>query len=417
MFLSLALMAISRVGVGAFTPSASVYLRILVIEQPATAQKVADLLAQGTPFALLASEYSIDSTKKDGGFMGQVKLAELQEQVRTAVKNLQVGEITGPIQVQAGLAFFQRTTMDYYAKALPLIQSKHYQAALTHLGQDLALNPDRVHSLELKTYALQQLGRSPEAKPVYREIIRREPINVLAHVNLGVILDKEGRHTEAAGLFEQAVHLDPAQDVAMYNLALIYASHLPDLPKALGYIQQAIALQPGAAHYYATLADIYTKQGKPQEARRALALAAQFDPHNATYHDRLAALEPSAPTSQTHKTAGRPQAPASHPVPAPSASQPVRNGKAAVSQPTAPATSIKVVTLPGGEDSSRVVMRQLQHNGFPVTLHINDSKPMSGIRIFHKPHATETAHKLQTLIDPGSRLKRLTWKSRFDIIV
>ena len=94
---------------------------MLIVNQPATARKVADLLAQGESFVQLASEYSVHPTKQHGGLLGLVALDDLQEQVRAMVGNLQVGQYTGPIPMPEGLAFFQRTTMAHYAEALRLM--------------------------------------------------------------------------------------------------------------------------------------------------------------------------------------------------------------------------------------------------------------------------------------------------------
>ncbi len=387
----------------AFAQASSVRLRMLIVNQPATARKVADLLAQGESFVQLASEYSVHPTKQHGGLLGLVALDDLQEQVRAMVGNLQVGQYTGPIPMPEGLAFFQRTTMAHYAEALRLMRSGTYQAALASLAKDLALNPDRVHSLELKAYALERLRRKPEAETVYREIIRQAPKNVLAHNNLGALLDQEGRHAEAAKLFERVIMLDPAQHVTLYNLAWLYAFELPNLTKALAYIQQAIAWKPDAARYYAVLGDIYKKQGKWEQARIAAAKAAALEPQHTKYQDRLAELGKAGSALKSKRPAVRLQ------------SDSDRN--TVLSQTLAPTVSIKVVVLPGGADTSHQVIRLLQQNGFPIALRITDPKPMNGLRIYHKPHAIETAQKLRDLIKPDLQLRRLTWKTQFDIIV
>ena len=81
-----------------------------------------------------------------------------------------------------------------------MMKAEKYKQALVPLEKDLALNPDRIHSRALKAYAFQRLNRTKEAKDAYREIIRRDPKNVLANNNLGTLLDQEGNYTEAAAL-------------------------------------------------------------------------------------------------------------------------------------------------------------------------------------------------------------------------
>jgi tetratricopeptide (TPR) repeat protein len=402
---------------GAFSQSSSVYLRTLVVDESDTARQVADLLAQGKPFAQLASEYSTDPTTKRGGLLGLVALEGLQEPIRVMVESLEVGEFTGPVRVQEGLAFFQRTTMAHYTEALRLMQSETYPEALVSLDEDLVLNPDRVHSLELKAYALQQLRWIPEAETVYREIIRQEPNNVLAYNNLGALLDQEGNYADAVKLFERAIALDPAQNVTPYNLAWLYAFRLNNPAKALGYIQKAIALQPNSANYYALLEDIYTKQGKGEQASIAFAKAVELPPPNTAYKESLAEPGTAERSLKPKSTTIGPQAAPSPPTSPHQAPKPAPSSHAALSQPCAPVASIKVVAHPGGAHTSRQITRLLQHNGFPVALRITDPNPMHGIRLFHKPHAIETAQRIRNLISPSLQLRRLTWKSQFDIIV
>jgi tetratricopeptide (TPR) repeat protein len=415
--LGVVLAAISLAVPRAFARPASVYLRMLVVKEPATARQVADLLAQGTPFAHLAYDYSIDSTKKQGGFLGLVALKELQAKIRMLVERLKVGEFTGPVRVPEGFAFFQRTTMAHYAKAIRLIRSNKYREALDPLDADLVLNPDRVHSLEFKAYVLQQLGRIPEAKVVYREIIRQKPTNVLAHNNLGMLLEQEGKYADAVTLFERAIALDPTQNVVLYNLAWLYASRLHNPTKALGFIRQAIALQPNSAAYYAMLGDIYTQQGKWKQARIAVAKAAELAPNNTVYKARLAVLETSETFPKPEKTVVQPRAVPARPTPPHPVPKPAPSGNPVVSQSSAASASIKVVTHPGGADASRSVKRLLQRHGFPVTLHITDPKPMKGIRIYHKQQSIDAAQRIRNLIAPALQLRRLTWESQFDIIV
>ena len=64
-----------------------------------------------------------------------------------------------------------------------------------------------------------------------------------------------------------------------------------------------------------------------------------------------------------------------------------------------------------------MVTRLLRENGFPVALRLDDPKPMQGLRVYHKPHATDTAQTLRNVIGLSVRLRPLTWKSRFDIII
>jgi tetratricopeptide (TPR) repeat protein len=407
----------------------SVYLRMIVVPDREAAKKVEELLTAGNSFPEIASKYSTDPTKDRGGFLGRVALKDLNEQIRAMVSSIRVGGITRPVRVQDGVAFFQRTTIDFYNDALRLMRTEKFEEALEPLNKDLKLNPDRVHSLTLKAYALQRLNRLDEAKDTYRKIIQREPKNVLAYNNLGTLLDQDGKYADAAKMFEQAVAIDPKQDVTLHNLAWINASRLNNPAKALGFIQKAIQLKPNAANYYAMLSDVYQKQGKRKEARRAMAKAASLEPANDEYRQILAQLKNGSSSGKTknlaaqqtsasaevkrQKSAAPPKAATPRSKPAP------RTSAAAIDRPAASPKpqSLKIVTHPGGAETSRQVGGLLEQNGFPVALRLQETKPLNGIRVYYKPHSAEAAEKIRDLLTPRPVLKKLTWKSKFDIIV
>ena len=124
----------------------SLYLRMILVQNQEDAKKVANELAKGRSFADVASQFSVDSTKERGGFLGQVALKDLNENIQVMVRSLKVGGYTGPVQVENGLAFFHRTTPAHYTYALELMRLEKFERALEPLNIDLALNPDRTHS-------------------------------------------------------------------------------------------------------------------------------------------------------------------------------------------------------------------------------------------------------------------------------
>ena len=413
-------------------------LRMILVKDAAAAGKVSNLLSQGKSFAGLARQFSTDPTKERGGFLGRVALKDLNEQVQAMVGRLKVGGFTGPVRVEKGLAFFQRTTTAHYTFALEMMKAEKFKQALVPLEKDLALNPDRIHSRALKAYAFQRLNRTKEAKDAYREIIRRDPKNVLANNNLGTLLDQEGNYTEAAQRFERAISLEPNQDVTLHNLAWIYASRLGRPSKALGFIRKAIALKPNDANYYTMLGSIYRQLGKTLEARKAVAQAVRLEPANAEHRKLLALLggavkEPAPVKKVAVKPVGRAKAgtpPGADKPPAPvrarlkpakrkpaSKSATPRKLTASARRPALPPPSIKVVTRLGGGKTVRLVGRLLRRNGFPVALRLKEAKPMKGIKIYYKVKSVGAARKIRDLISPRPQIKRMSWNSQFDIIV
>ncbi len=413
-------------------------LRMTLVKDKAAAGKVSNLLSQGESFAGLARRFSTDPTNKRGGFLGRVALKDLNDQVQAMVGSLKVGGFTGPVRVEKGLAFFQRTTTAHYTFALEMMKAEKYKQALVPLEKDLALNPDRIHSRALKAYAFQRLNRTKEAKDAYREIIRRDPKNVLANNNLGTLLDQEGNYTEAAQRFERAISIEPKQDVTLHNLAWIYSSRLGRPSKALGFIRKAIELKPDDANYYTMLGSIYRQLGKTFEARKAVAQAVRLEPANAEHRKLLALLggpvkEPAPAKKVAVKPAGRERSGTPRRADKPPASvrdrletakrkppsktATPRKRTASVRRPASPSPSIKVVTRLGGGKTVRLVGRLLRRNGFPVALRLKEAKPMKGIKIYYKVKSVGAARRIRDLISPRPQLRRMSWNSQFDIIV
>lgn len=432
----------------------SLYLRMILVQNQEDAKKVANELAKGKSFADVASQFSVDSTKERGGFLGQVALKDLNEQIQVMVRSLKVGGYTGPVQVENGLAFFQRTTTSHYTYALELMRLEKFEQALEPLSKDLALNPDRTHSLALKAYALQRLNQAKVAENVYRQIIKRDPKNVLAHNNLGTLLDQKGDHPGAAKHFERAVEIDSEQDVTLHNLAWIHSARLNNPAKALGFIRKATKLKPNKANYHAMLADIFQKLGERTEAQRSIARAIEIDSKNESYRKLLGQLSqasnrnltpppkkkvvqinpkktranntfPKSPgeiptkPKKSIKTAVPEKKPLRQPPLMEKATKPKRH-RVALSRPTKqfnPPQHIKIVTRRGGARKTQRVAHLLKKNGFPIALRLRETKTLKGIRIYYKNKSVRAAGKIRDLITPRPTLRRLTWKSQFDIIV
>src|ERR1700722_810270 len=79
----------------------AVALRIIVVDSPSLADRVAQRLKNGEDFAALARELSIDPTASDGGSMGQVDSTSLRSELRDALKGIVPGQITGVVRVPA----------------------------------------------------------------------------------------------------------------------------------------------------------------------------------------------------------------------------------------------------------------------------------------------------------------------------
>jgi tetratricopeptide (TPR) repeat protein len=84
--------------------SASVALRLIVLNSADEAARIRTELQNGADFAVLAREKSIDATSVDGGLLGKVDPATLREEMRTAIRGLGPGQVSPVFRLPSGFA-------------------------------------------------------------------------------------------------------------------------------------------------------------------------------------------------------------------------------------------------------------------------------------------------------------------------
>src|SRR5437867_12787008 len=73
-----------------------------------------------------------------------------------------------------------------------------------------------------KARRLQEMGRYPEAERLYRAVLALDPDSVPALTNLGVVLSRQGKHSDAIAAYQRVLRLAPALTEVKLNLALAY---------------------------------------------------------------------------------------------------------------------------------------------------------------------------------------------------
>jgi tetratricopeptide (TPR) repeat protein len=124
---------------------------------------------------------------------------------------------------------------------------------------------------------LQRLARHAEAAEHFRDALAIAPDRLPARVRLAESLFESGNVEESARHFAALVKEPAPEPVAELGLGRIAAAERRH-DVAVLHFQKAVALFPelGAAHY--ALALSYRALGRPDDARRALALHAQYGP-------------------------------------------------------------------------------------------------------------------------------------------
>ena len=87
-----------------------IWLRLIVVDSAAEAQRLAEQVRAGADFAALAHDRSVDGTGADGGLLGKVDPATLRQELRDALKGLQPGQISAVVHIPSGYAIVKVLT-------------------------------------------------------------------------------------------------------------------------------------------------------------------------------------------------------------------------------------------------------------------------------------------------------------------
>ncbi len=139
----------------------------------------------------------------------------------------------------------------------------------------------------------QLAGDLTTAEDNYRQAIKLDTNNSVAHYDLGTIYDRHNNTSLAVGEYTAALVIDPTFTDALFNLAVDTAAADPSGAKAL-YLK-VVSAQPSYAAAWLNLGFILQAEGDTSEARVDWSRAVVLDPS-------LATRIPSASTTTTPKS-------------------------------------------------------------------------------------------------------------------
>lgn len=140
-------------------------------------------------------------------------------------------------------------------------------------------------------------GEPQRAEAVFTRLLRRFPTATNpARAWLALAIAQQGRIDEAIPAFEAALAENPAQPVALVNLARLHLRR-GDLAAAEGRARAALALRPNQVLAWLTVGDVAARRGDTAAAEAAFRTAIAWAPRETAGYDRLIPLL---------RTAGRP---------------------------------------------------------------------------------------------------------------
>ena len=160
--------------------------------------------------------------------------------------------------------------------------------AITSFEDSLAAAPTSIAHQNLGLVLL-RLDRLSEAEHHMRAAIQLQPDDADAYGGLGAVLARSGRNADAIAAYREAIRLRPSLASAHANLGVALASEgQPD--QAIASLQQAIAIEPDQSRWRYRLATLLHERGRTNDAIQQLEAAVRSDPGFSEARELLAQL-------------------------------------------------------------------------------------------------------------------------------
>ena len=160
-----------------------------------------------------------------------------------------------------------------------------FAEALAAYERAMKLRPGDIEAAYNRAVALQQQGNREEAERAYRDILRQSP-NRFVYVNLGGLLQEQGRLDEALAAFDAALTLDPDYAEAQFNRGVVL-QHQGRLDAAIEAYKQSLRLRPDYIEAATNMGIALQEMGRLGEAAAAFEHAAKLRPDAAGPHNNL----------------------------------------------------------------------------------------------------------------------------------
>lgn len=120
-------------------------------------------------------------------------------------------------------------------------------------------------------------GHADKARAGLEEVVRANPRNLQARLQLASLAETAGDRTGAEEQYRKALEIQPRYSPALNNLAYVLAEKADSLDEALTYAQQAVEGAPGNPDFAGTLGWVFYRKGLYRNALSLLQQAVAAD--------------------------------------------------------------------------------------------------------------------------------------------
>lgn len=139
------------------------------------------------------------------------------------------------------------------------------------------------------------LGDVPAAREAYERVLAEDPADTRANYALGELMLEEGNTEAAIPYFEKSLESSPDDPAIYYNVGELYFARPGGVEQAIGFYEQALAVDPSYLPAQKQIGFAYINAGNNEAAIQAfekyVELAPPDDPDLALVQDVLAALK------------------------------------------------------------------------------------------------------------------------------
>jgi Flp pilus assembly protein TadD len=132
-------------------------------------------------------------------------------------------------------------------------------------------------------------GKYRTAEKQYETVLTKDPKNLDALSNLGVVYFRTGKIRSAESTLKKALAIAPNDDFVLTTLGIVHYSQ-SKFDDALKELRKAIELNPNSATAHNYLGITASQKGRQQEAEREMLQAIAEDPNYADAHFNLAVI-------------------------------------------------------------------------------------------------------------------------------
>ena len=151
--------------------------------------------------------------------------------------------------------------------------------AADRLQEGLEIDSEITDARLLLSHILYSLDRVEDAVHHCREVLKRQPDHVAAHVGMGSMLQTKGELDEAISHLQRAIELKPNHAKAHYSLGMIHGSQ-QRWDQAIEHLRQAVESNPDLPDAHRELGRALLKTDRQAEAIEQFELAVQLNPED-----------------------------------------------------------------------------------------------------------------------------------------